>query len=49
MSLLLEKLGFLSNTNFATSLLHGDVHIPGDVDDATTMVIEEIIRLFHTL
>jgi hypothetical protein len=49
MSLLKEKLGFLSNTNFATSLPHGNVHIPDDVDNVTTMVIEEIIRLFKTL
>jgi hypothetical protein len=49
MSSLQEKLGFLSDTNFATSLLHGNVHIPDDVDNVTTMVIEEIIRLFKTL
>jgi hypothetical protein len=49
MSLLWDKLGFLSNTNVATSLLHGNVHIPDDVDNVTTMVIEEIIRLFKTL
>jgi hypothetical protein len=49
MSLLQEKLDFLSDTNFATSLLHSNVHIPGDVDNATTMVIKEIIRLFQTL
>jgi hypothetical protein len=48
MSLLRTKLGFLSDTNFATSLLCGDVHIPDDVDDVTTTVIEEIIRLFST-
>jgi hypothetical protein len=48
MSLLCKKLGFLSDTNFAISLLQGDVHIPDDVDDITTMVIEEIIRLFQT-
>jgi hypothetical protein len=43
MSLLCAKLGFLSDTDFATSLLWGEVHTPEDVDDATTMVIEEII------
>jgi hypothetical protein len=47
MSLLCEKLGFLSNTNFAISLLQGNVHIPDDVDNITTTVIEEIIRLFQ--
>jgi hypothetical protein len=49
MSSLQEKLGFLSDTNFATSLLHGNVHIPNDMDNATRMVIKEIIRLFQTL
>ncbi len=48
MSLLHKKLGFLSNTDFAISLLHGDVHIPDDVDDVTMMVIKKIIRLFRT-
>jgi hypothetical protein len=48
MSLLHEKLGFLSDTDFAISLLHGDVHIPDDIDNVTTMVIEKIIRLFRT-
>ncbi len=49
MSLLREKLGFLSDTNFATSLLHGNVHISDDLDNVTTTMIEEIIRLFKTL
>jgi hypothetical protein len=44
-----EKLGFLSDTDFATSLLWGEVHIWADIDDATTTVIKEIIRLFQTL
>ena len=44
-----DKLGFLSDTNFATSLLHGNIHVPDDMNDVTTMVIEEIIRLFKTL
>jgi hypothetical protein len=48
MSLLREKLGFLSNTDFAISLLQGDDHIPDDVDDVTTTVIEKIIQLFRT-
>ncbi len=47
MSLLHEKLGFLSDTDFAISLLQGDVYIPDDIDNVTTMVIEEIIRLFQ--
>jgi hypothetical protein len=48
MSLLHKKLGFLSDTDFAISLLHGNIHIPDDVDDVTTTVIEEIIQLFRT-
>jgi hypothetical protein len=43
MSSLCVKLGFLSDTDFATSLLRGEVHIPEDINDATTTVIEEII------
>jgi hypothetical protein len=47
-SSLRTKLGFLSDTDFATSLLCGDVHIPDDVDDVTMTVIEKIIWLFGT-
>ncbi|KAL3795721.1 hypothetical protein ACHAW5_004491 [Stephanodiscus triporus] len=36
MSSLCRRLGFLSDTEFATNLLSSDVHIPGDVDDVTT-------------
>jgi hypothetical protein len=43
MSSLCAKLGFLSDTDFATSLFRGEVHILEDVNDATTTVIEEII------
>ncbi len=46
MSLLRDQLGFLSNTDFAASLLAGDVHIPWDVNDVTAMVLSEVIRLF---
>ncbi len=49
MSSLCSKLGFLSDTDFAISLLKGEVHIPDDVDDVTMTVIEEIIHLFTTL
>ena len=35
MSSLRTRLGFLFNTDFANSLLAGDVHIPWDVDDVT--------------
>ncbi len=49
MSSLRERLGFLSNTEFAMNMLRGEVHIPADVDNATTIVIEEIMCLFQTL
>jgi hypothetical protein len=49
MSSLRECLGFLSNTEFVMNMLRGGVHIPADVDDATTIVIEEIMRLFQAL
>ncbi len=39
---LCKKLGFLSNTDFAISLLQGDIHIPDDIDNVTMTVIEEI-------
>ncbi len=44
-----EKLGFLSDTKFATNLLSGEVEIPDDIDNVTTMILREIIRLFQTL
>ncbi len=47
-SLLREKLGFLSDMNIAWSLLNGEVHMLPDVDDVTTIIIEEIQRLFQT-
>jgi hypothetical protein len=49
MSSLRTRLGFLSDTDFANSLLAGDVHIPWDVDDVTATVLDEIIRLFSLL
>ena len=49
MTSLREKLGFLSDTDFALQMLRGEVHIPPDVDASTTLVLEEIIRLFCTL
>ncbi len=49
MSSLRTRLGFLSDTDFANSLLVGDVHIPWDVDDVTATVLDEIIRLFGLL
>ncbi len=49
MTSLRERLGFLSDTEFAQSMLWGEVHIPADIDDTTTIVIEEIIWLFQSL
>jgi hypothetical protein len=49
MSLLREKLGFLSDTKFATNLLSGKVEIPDNIDNVTTMILRDIIRLFQTL
>ena len=46
MSSLRSRLGFLLDTDFATSLLAGDVHIPWDVDDVTAMIIGKVICLF---
>ena len=31
------------------NMLRGEVHIPADVDNTTTIVIEEIMRLFQAL
>jgi hypothetical protein len=44
-----SHLGFLSDTDFANSLLAGDVHIPWDVDNVTATVLSEVIRLFGLL
>jgi hypothetical protein len=41
-SLLWEKIGFLSDTDFAWSLLNGEVHMPPYVNNITTIIIEEI-------
>jgi hypothetical protein len=49
MSSLRECLGFLSDTEFAMNMLWGEVHIPADVNDATTIAIDEIMRLFQAL
>ena len=45
LSSLQEKLGYLSDTEFAKELLGGEAVIPADVDETTTMVLEEIGRL----
>ena len=49
MSSLAEKLGYLSDTEFAQQLLSGQVEIPSDVDDTTAIVLEEIVRLGMTV
>ena len=49
MSSLRERLGFLSDTDFANSLLEGEVQIPWDVDDVKAIILGEIIRLFGLL
>jgi hypothetical protein len=48
-SSLREKLGFLSDTEFANNLLRGNVEIPDNIDDVTAMILREICRLFQTL
>jgi hypothetical protein len=49
MTSLHDRLGFLSDTEFAMQMLCGVVHIPSDVDATTTLVLEEIIQLFDNL
>ncbi len=49
MTSLWERLGFSMDTNFAMSMLQGEVHIPANVDDTTPIIIEGIICLFQTL
>ncbi len=49
MTSLRKRLCFLSDTDFAIQMLHGEVHIPSDVDSSTTLVLKEIIQLFGTL
>jgi hypothetical protein len=49
MSSLRSRLGFLSDTDFATSLFAGEVHIPWDVNNVTAMILGEVIRHFQLL
>jgi hypothetical protein len=49
MTSLRDRLGFLSDTEFAMHMLRNEVHIPPDVDATTTLVLKEIIQLFDTL
>ncbi len=49
MSSLRSRLGFLSDINFAASLLAGEVHITWDVDNVTAMILREVNRLFQLL
>jgi hypothetical protein len=43
MTSLRDRLGFLSDMEFAMQMLRSEVHIPSDVDATTTLVLEEII------
>ena len=49
MSSLAARLDYLSDTEFAQQLLSGQVEIPLDVDDTTTIVLEDISRLGMTI
>ncbi len=49
MSSLRSWLGFLFDTDFAASLLAGEVHIAWDVDNVTAMILGEVIHLFQLL
>ncbi len=49
MTSLRDRLGFLSDTEFAMQMLRGELHISPDVDATTTLVLEEIVCLFGTL
>jgi hypothetical protein len=47
MTSLQERLEFSLDADFAMRMLWGEVHIPANVDNAITIVIEEIIWLFQ--
>ena len=49
MTSLQDSLGVLSDMEFATQMLCGEIDIPSDVNTTTTLVLEEIIHLFTTL
>jgi hypothetical protein len=50
MTSLRDRLGFLSDTEFAMQMLRNKVHIPPDVDATTTLVLKEIINfLTHSM
>jgi hypothetical protein len=44
-----KRLGFSFNTDFVPSMLEGKVHIPSNVDNVMTTIIEEFICLFWLL
>ena len=44
-SSLVEKLGYLSNTDFADLFVRGKASVPDDVDEKTKLIMEEIARL----
>ena len=49
MSSLIEKLGYLSDTEFAAAFLKGEEEVPADVDRKTALILEEIARLGMSL
>ena len=49
MSSLIEKMGYLSDTEFARAFLKGEEEVPADVDGKTTLILEEIARLGMSL
>lgn len=47
-SSLQQEVGFLADTEFALALVTGSTPIPADIDQSTTLVIEEMQRLWKT-
>jgi hypothetical protein len=45
MTLLCDRLGILSDSEFAMQMLRGEVHIPPDVDTTNTLVLKEIYEM----
>ena len=44
-SSLAETLGYLSDTEISNELLSGGMNVPEDLDDMTTLVLDDICRL----
>ena len=45
MSVLIERMGYMSDADFANELFAGTVELPDDLDAATTTILEEICKL----